>query len=168
MFSLFLCLVSAESCSNSPSGTEWGITIGSPWTPSIDCYIDNQESDVLTDNLIHTYLGVSTYTECQLLCEDQYPCVAFTHFDRDGHPFPEGCLLFSSYQEQRACQNCTTGSSQTECRCSIAYAGDATPDNFVDLIGSVSDEHVCNKMCITDNQCDMYIRVFLKRHFEKK
>ena len=45
---------------------------------------------------------------------------------------------------------------QTECRCSIAYAGDATPDNFVDLIGSVSDEHVCKKMCIADNQCDMY------------
>ena len=108
MFSLFLCLVSAVSCSNSPSGMEWGITSGSPWTPYIDCYVDNQECDISADNLIHTYLGVSTYTECQLLC------VAFTHFDKDGHPFPEGCLLFSSCKEQRACQNCTTGSSQTD------------------------------------------------------
>ena len=117
-------------------------------------YPDNQECDISADNLIHTYLGVSTYTECQLLCEEQYPCVAFTHFDKYGQTFSEGCLLFSSCKEQRACQNCTTGSSQTECRCSIAYAGDATPDNFVDLIGSVSDEHVCKKMCIADNQCD--------------
>ena len=125
-------------------------------SPHIDCFVDNQECEISADNLIHTFLGISSIEECKLLCEDEVTCIAFTHFGSNNHPIPDGCLLFSSCRERTPCENCTTGSSQTECTCSIAYAGDITPDNFVNLIGSVPDEFACKKLCITDSLCNLY------------
>ena len=125
-------------------------------SPHIDCFVDRQECEISADNLIHTFLGITSINECRLLCEDEVTCIAFTHFGSNSHPFPDGCLLFSSCIERRPCQNCTTGSSQTECRCSIPFSGDVTPDNFVNLIGSVPDEFACKKLCIVESSCDMY------------
>ena len=114
-------------------------------SPQIDCFIDQQECDIRQDNLIHTFLGIPSIEECQQLCEDEVTCIAFTHFGSESQPIEDGCLLFSSCKDRRACQNCTTGSSQTECRCSISYAGHVTSDNFVDLVPSVQDEFVCKE-----------------------
>ena len=123
-------------------------------SPHIDCFVDNQECEISADNLIHTFLGISSIEECKLLCEDEVTCIAFTHFGSNGHPLPDGCLLFSSCRERRPCENCMTGSSQTECRCSISFSGLVAPDNFVDLIGGVQDEFVCKKLCISESLCD--------------
>lgn len=125
-------------------------------SPHIDCFVDNQECKISANNLIHTFLGISSIEECRLLCEDEVTCIAFTHFGSNNHPIPDSCLLFSSCRERTPCENCTTGSSQTECTCSITYAGDVTPDNFVNLIGSVPDELACKKLCITDSRCNLY------------
>ena len=114
--------------------------------PQIDCFIDLQECDIREDNLISTFLGIPSTEECQHLCEDELTCTAFTHFGSNSHPIPDSCLLFSACKERRACQSCTTGSSQTECTCSISYAGDVTPDNFVGLVPSVQDELACKEL----------------------
>ena len=129
-------------------------------SPPIDCFIDQEECEIGTDNLIHTFLGIASAEECKLRCEDEigggvHICTAFTYFGSNSHPIPDGCLLFSSCRERRPCQNCTTGSSQTECKCSIAYAGDVTPDNFVNLVEGVPDEFACKKRCITESVCDL-------------
>ena len=93
-------------------------------SPPIDCFIDQEECEIGTDNLIHTFLGIASAEECKLRCEDEigggvHICTAFTYFGSNSHPIPDGCLLFSSCRERRPCQNCTTGSSQTKCTCSI-------------------------------------------------
>ena len=125
--------------------------------PQIDCFIDLQECDIREDNLISTFLGIPSTEECQQLCEDELTCTAFTHFGSNSHPIPDSCLLFSACKERRACQSCTTGSSQTECTCSISYAGDVTPDNFVGLVPSVQDELACKELCVFDNRCHIYV-----------
>ena len=122
----------------------------------IDCFVDQQECDIRPDNLIHTSLGIASIEECQQLCEDEVAWIAFTHFGSSAHPFPDGCLLFSSCRDRRPCQNCTTGSSQTECRCSIPYAGGVTPDNFIELVPGVEDEFACKKLCLTETRCNLY------------
>ena len=125
-------------------------------SPHIDCFIGQEACVIGPDNLIHTFLGIASAEECKLLCEDEITCIAFTHFGSNSYPMPEGCLLFSSCKERRPCENCTSESSQTECRCSIPFSGLVTPDNFVDLVGGVPDEFACKKLCITESLCDLY------------
>ena len=124
-------------------------------SPHIDCFLDNQECAITPDNLIHTYMGIPTIEECLQLCDDEVTCIAFTHYNSDSLPFHDGCLLFSSCRERRPWQDCTTGSSQTECLCGIPYSGDVNLDNFVDLV-SATDEQSCKKECITNSECHLY------------
>jgi len=125
-------------------------------SPQIDCFVDKQECDIRPDNLIQTFLGITSIEECRQLCEDEFTCTAFTHFGSDSRPIQDGCLLFSSCKERRACENCTLGTSQTECTCSISYDGLATSDNFVDLVPGVKDEFACKSLCLNESRCDLY------------
>ena len=151
---LFLLFSTATS---TPQTTDSPYRNGTTASPHIiDCLIDQEECEIGPNNLINTYLGIESIEECKLLCEDEFNCVAFTHFGSAAHPFPDGCLLFSSCTERRPCQDCATGSSQTDCRCSISYAGDVTPDNFVNLLGGVPDELACKMLCNTYIHCDLY------------
>merc|ERR1719367_69195 len=125
-------------------------------SPQIDCFVDKQECDIRPDNLIHTFLGITSIEECRQLCEDEATCTAFTHFGSDSRPIQDGCLLFSSCKERRACENCTLGTSQAECTCSISYDGPATSDNFVNLVPGVKDEFACKSLCLNESRCDLY------------
>ena len=124
--------------------------------PQIDCFVDQQECDIRPDNLIQTFLGITSIEECKALCEDEADCTAFTHFGSDNLSLQDGCLLFSACEERRACENCTLGTSQTECTCSISYHGPATADNFVNLVPGVKDEFACKRLCLNESRCDLY------------
>ena len=121
----------------------------------IDCFLDGEECEIRSDNLIHTFMGVPTVEECAALGEDQF-AEAFTHFGADSSPYHNTCLIFSSCTERRSCQDCTTGSSQRECTCSLKYSGEVDDSNFVDLLGSVSDEFACKEHCKDNSLCAVY------------
>ena len=122
----------------------------------LDCFVDQQQCEITGESLIQTFFEVPTFEQCSALCEDELTCIGFTHFSESGYPFPHGCLLFSSCKSRVGCQGCSTGSRQSECTCSIQYSGLVTPDNFVDLLGSVMDEHECKSHCILNSRCSMY------------
>ena len=130
--------------------------LSSAAAPLLDCFVDQEQCEINAENLIQTFLEVPTFKACSALCEDELSCVGFTHFSESGFPFPHGCLLFSSCKRRVACQGCSTGSTQAECTCSLPYQGLVTPDNFVDLIGSVMDEHDCKNICIASSLCSIY------------
>ena len=124
--------------------------------PQIDCFLDNQECEIGSNNLLHTYMGITTMEECTALCEDELLCIAFTHFGIAGNPMGEACLLFSGCASRVPCEECITGSSQTECFCSIDYFGHIDNNNFVDLIGGVESERDCKIHCVSDSKCELY------------
>eukprot|EP00092_Neocalanus_flemingeri_P010623 GFUD01011445.1.p1 GENE.GFUD01011445.1~~GFUD01011445.1.p1 ORF type:complete len:425 (+),score=118.58 GFUD01011445.1:49-1275(+) len=122
----------------------------------IDCYLDNQECRIEANNLVNTYMHISTIEECTGLCQEDNTCTAFTHFGQDSHPFPQACLLFSSCSQRMSCQDCVTGSNQADCTCSLKYSGEVNDDNFVEMVGSVTDESACKKLCIKSDKCVIY------------
>jgi len=121
----------------------------------IDCFLDDQECKVTSDNLIEFYMGINTSEECMALCRDDSSCTAFTHFRENNDPFPLACFLFSSCRSRTPCTNCTTGSNQADCTCSIPYLGHNS-NNIVDIVASVIDEFVCKKECSANDDCDIY------------
>ena len=54
------------------------------------------------------------------------------------------------------CSDCTTGSNQADCTCSINYSGHVGSNNFVDIVASVSDEFACKKECSANEDCAIY------------
>ena len=132
------------------------ILLSSSEPPLLDCFVDQQQCEITGESLIQTLFGIPTFEACSALCEDELACIGFTHFSESGYPFQHACLLFSSCKRRVGCQGCSTGSTQSECTCSVPYSGLVTPDNFVDLIGSVTDEHECKNHCISNSHCSLY------------
>ena len=122
----------------------------------IDCFFDQQKCQIERDILINTFPETTSVEECKLVCEDEINCRAFTYFGSNSFPIPNGCLLFSTCRDQQPCENCTTGSTQAQCTCSISYAGEVTSANFVDLFGGVQDELSCKSLCLSESRCDLY------------
>ena len=118
----------------------------------LDCFLDQQECEIHPDNLITTVTEVLTMDQCLGLCQDEFTCVAFTHFGPESYPFRDTCMLFSSCSERRPCQGCTTGSSQSECLCSVKYSSEIDSGNLVGVISAV-DEHDCKRKCIVEEMC---------------
>ena len=118
----------------------------------LDCFLDQQECEIHPDNLITTVTDVLTIHQCLALCQDQFTCVAFTHFGPEGFPLRASCVMFSSCATRRPCLGCTTGSSQSECLCSIHYSSGVDSGNFVDMVSAV-DEHDCKRRCIFEEMC---------------
>ena len=110
----------------------------------LDCFLDHQECEIHEDNLITTVTDVPTMDQCLALCQDEFTCVAFTYFGTEGYPLRESCVMFSDCSIRRPCQGCTTGSSQSECLCSIQYSSEIDSGNFVDMVSAV-DEHDCKR-----------------------
>jgi len=121
----------------------------------LDCFLDHQECEIYPDNLITTVTDVLTMDQCLALCQDELTCVAFTHFGSESYPLRESCMMFSSCSTRRPCQGCTSGSSQSECLCSIKYSSEIDAGNFVGIISAV-DEHECKRRCITEDMCKVY------------
>ena len=122
----------------------------------LDCFLDHQECEIHPDNLINTVTDVPTMEQCLALCQDEFTCVAFTHFGSQAYPLRESCVMFSSCSERRPCQGCTTGSSQSECLCSINYSSEIDSNNFVGMLSAV-DEHDCKRKCIVEEMCKVWI-----------
>ena len=122
----------------------------------LDCFIDNEECEIHGDNLIETFMGVSSFYECSSLCLDNSACTAFTFYETDSHPLTEACFLFSTCATRRGCENCVTGSSQESCTCSVKFDGDISGDNFVELVPDVPDELACKKNCTEHDDCSIY------------
>ena len=40
--------------------------------------------------------------------------------------------------------------------CGVPYHGRVTSDNFVDIVGSVVDEHECKDRCVSNSECSVY------------
>ena len=118
----------------------------------LDCFLDHQECEIHQDNLITTVTDVPTMDQCLALCQDEFTCVAFTYFGTEGYPLRESCVMFSSCSMRRPCQGCTTGSSQSECLCSIQYSSEIDSGNFVDMVSAV-DEHDCKRKCVVEEKC---------------
>merc|ERR1719430_1278103 len=95
-------------------------------SPHIDCFVVNQECDITSGNIIDTFMDINSVFECIQLCQDEETCSAFTHFGSESHPLRNACLLFNECLLRKPCLNCETGSSQTECTCSIRFSGDIT------------------------------------------
>ena len=127
-------------------------------TPPIDCFKDNEKCEITGSNLLHTYTNVELAEECQLLCEDELLCVAFTHFGEESTPFQNDCLLFSSCVNRRTCEDCITGTSQDDptCVCSIQYSGVANGNNLVEVVGGVAGEPSCKQQCTDNTDCNVY------------
>merc|ERR1712212_1431464 len=105
------------------------------WAPfvfcnsSLDCILDHERCQIMpSDNVIRTVMGVSIMEKCLELCKAEEhsfgnkDCKAFTHFGAESYPFRNSCILFYTCTKRRPCKGCTTGSSQTECTCSIKYS----------------------------------------------
>ena len=134
-------------------------------TSNLDCILDHEQCQInpghpYSRNVIRTVMGVSTMEECLDLCkaevDDNYGlrlCKAFTHFGAESFPFRDSCILFSSCTQRRPCKGCTTGSSQTECSCSIKYASVVDDNNFVHDISVASNELDCKKQCLQNGEC---------------
>jgi len=125
-------------------------------SPQLDCFLEDEKCEITPENLLQTFTGIRTVEECKTLCTDEDLCIAFTHFGRDSFLFVNDCLLFSSCTERRVCQDCITGSGQSECICSIAFSGKVGENNLVDIIPNVSSEHECKKFCISNDLCSIY------------
>ena len=144
-------------------------------TSNLDCILDHEQCQIKPssssgrNNVIRTVMGVNSMEMCLELCKAQDPsgpyqfskqgpkCTAFTHFGPESFPFQDSCILFSSCTKRRPCKDCTTGSSQSECACSIKYATVINDNNFVHIgtyrDDSVSDELGCKRRCLQNDQC---------------
>ena len=122
----------------------------------LDCFIDNEECEIHGDNLIQTFMGITSVAECSQLCQDNSACTTFTFFETDSHPLNEACLLFSTCATRRSCENCVTASSQDSCACSVNFDGDISADNFVDIHPDLPDELTCKRNCAENDKCSIY------------
>ena len=120
----------------------------------LDCFLDHEECEIRPHNLITTVMDVLTMDQCLALCQDEFACVSFTHFGAESYPFRDTCMLFSSCITRRPCQDCTTGSSQSECLCSIQYSSEIDSGNFVGVI-TAGNEHECKRNCFFEEMCEV-------------
>ena len=86
-------------------------------SPQIDCFVDDEQCEITAENLVETIFEVASSEECLAFCDDDLNCTSFTHFSSSSHPFPRACFLFSSCTSRVMCNNCTTGTPQSECTC---------------------------------------------------
>ena len=132
----------------------------------LDCIHENEECQILYDrsqvqpeNLLRTIMGVSTVEKCLELCRTEktnvngQTCHAFTYFGAESFPFRAACMLFSHCKKRRPCQDCTTGSSETECTCSINYSSVISSNNFINDISIAEDELACKRRCAANEIC---------------
>ena len=126
------------------------------YSSKLDCFVDNQECEITADTLLETYTGILTAEECGTLCDDGNLCTAFTFFGPTSFPISSTCLLFSSCVEHSECSDCSMGSSQSECLCSINFSGTVNDDNLVEIVTDIGTEHKCKKTCADHELCFLY------------
>ena len=124
-------------------------------TSNLDCFLDQQECELRPDNHLDTVTGLSNMIECLEQCNGDIRCKAFTFLAAE-----ETCLLFSSCpsSERRPCENCSTGSSQTECLCGIDFQCEVDADNFVDEIPRIGGEQACKRQCTNNQMCKVNLQ----------
>ena len=124
-------------------------------TSSLDCFLDQQECELRPDNHLDTVVRLSNMFECLEQCNADIRCKAFTFLAAE-----ETCHLFSSCpsSERRLCENCTTGSSQTECLCGIDFQCEVDAGNFVDEIHGVGGEQDCKSQCANNESCKVNVK----------
>ena len=124
-------------------------------TSTLDCFLDRQECELGPDNHLGTVVGISKMAECLDQCNGDSRCKAFTYLVAE-----ETCHLFSSCpsSERRPCENCSTGSSQSECLCGINYQSEVNAGNFVDKIPGIDSEQDCKSRCANNAMCKVNVQ----------
>ena len=107
---LFFILLLREATAELPTGTKHA-------DPSITCFQEDLKCEMVNDNLIATYIGI-TWQECSLLCEDEIACETFNFFgeNSDFHPH-NACLFFSECENKIASKDCLLGTREPDCDC---------------------------------------------------
>jgi len=132
----------------------WTLLVFGSATSSLDCFLDEQECEMSVDNHLDTVMGVLKMTECLDLCNEDIGCKAFTYLVKE-----EACRLFSSCPalERRPCEDCSTGSSQTECLCGINYhQSEVNSGDLLEMIPGISGEQDCKSHCANSEKCKVY------------
>ena len=112
------------------------LDFGSTKASNLDCFLDEQECEMRPENHLDTVMGVSKMIECLDLCNEDIRCKAFTHLVKE-----ETCRLFSfcPSTERRPCEDCSTGSSQTECLCGINHQSEVySAGDFLEMIPGIN------------------------------
>ena len=152
---LLFVLLLREATAELPTATKYA-------DPSITCFQEDLKCEMVNDNLIATYIGI-TWQECSLLCEDEIACETFNFFgeNSDFHPH-NACLLFSECENKIASEDCLLGTREPDCDCTsvkhcpcttIGYEGVTDSDNFVDLASEVQSLNDCKRLCLNTTDC---------------
>ena len=119
-----------------------------------ECLVVNQECS--KDELLDTFTKTLSMEECRALCGDNEHCTAFTLYGPASFPFSNICMLFSTCLKHNECVACITGSSQSECTCSINFSGTVDANNLVGIHRSVFSEQACKESCANETLCSVY------------
>ena len=120
--------------------------------PSVSCFQDGQ-SCVITDNLIESFITVTTWEECSMICRVDQQCRAFNFFGASSDE-SNSCLLLSACEDKVPCDDCVIGTEQKKCTCSIGYTSNHS--DTLDRVESVSDEMSCKFFCLEKENCTHY------------
>ena len=133
----------------------WALLTSGSATSNLDCFLDKQECEMDPDNHLDTVMGVSKMIECLDLCDADMRCNAFTFLVKE-----ETCRLFSSCpaSERRPCEDCSTGSSQTECLCGVNYESEVfSAGDFLEMIPGIGGEQECKSLCANKEMCEVNV-----------
>jgi len=117
------------------------------------CYQD----DITWANktIIDVQFGVTEPQKCQILCKESENCVAFTWTSETNQEIQDGCLLFSSVENEIEFPNSVSG--QRSCVfCSENFACRASDENEISVYENVNLEETCQEYCFNTSGCEIY------------
>jgi len=117
------------------------------------CYQD----DITWANktIIDVQFDVTEPQKCQILCKESENCVAFTWTSETNQEIQDGCLLFSSVENEIEFPNSVSG--QRSCVfCSENFACRASDENEISVYENVNLEETCQEYCFNTSGCEIY------------
>jgi len=89
------------------------------------------------------------------LCKESENCVAFTWTSETNQEIQDGCLLFSSVENEIEFPNSVSG--QRSCVfCSENFACRASDENEISVYENVNLEETCQEYCFNTSGCEIY------------
>ena len=120
-------------------------------TNSTSCFTENS---IWLDDMMATFVNVTSVDDCQELCTSTPYCSHFTWFGPSSLPYPHMCALYPHISRSIECSDCTAGPAS--CVCSFEHACMLHADMIIDIIDPVYDEVECQAYCRVDFDCSFY------------
>jgi len=121
----------------------------------VTCASNNTACDASEDNLIDSFGGIKTVTECRQLCFDSTECQYITYFEPNSFPISEVCFLYRQCEETHSCSECVSETRGCYRTCGRNFVG-KIDENLLETIPDVETEDSCLELCSQFPGCAYY------------